>query len=158
MSASITHVVFIIVIILSIVHRSIFPAISCIVHVVFLLFIILQHLVAIVDPLLVLLTHHVLARDGDGGRCRRSDSAPRVASVCANHFLAGRDASRATLQIAHLDLLPVEVYMLEFHVLVHATFGAVGFVAALDGALVVPLDLGGRPPVPLPLVIAMLTA
>ena len=48
--------------------------------------------------------------------------------------------------------------MLQFHVLVHATFGAVGFVAAFDGALVVPLDLRGRSPVPLPLVVAVLTA
>ena len=48
--------------------------------------------------------------------------------------------------------------MLQFHVLVHATFGAVGFVAAFDGALVVPLDLCRRSSVSLPLVVAVLTA
>ena len=48
--------------------------------------------------------------------------------------------------------------MLQFHVLVHATFGAVGFVAALDGAFIVSLDLSGCSSMPLALVIAMLTA
>ena len=83
---------------------------------------------------------------------------PSVGSVIAGHFLAGRYASRPTLQIAHLYLLPIEVYMLQFHVLVHAALGAIRFVAALDGALVVPLDLRGCSPVPLPLVVAVLTA
>ena len=83
---------------------------------------------------------------------------PSVGSVIAGHFLAGGNASRSTLQIAHLYLLPIEVYMLQFHVLVHAALGAIRFVAALDGALVVPLDLRGCSPVPLPLVVAVLTA
>ena len=159
-SASIFHVVLVVIqifviIILVTIHRSAFPGI---VHFVFLLLIILHQLVVVVSQLLVLMTHHVLARDRDSGGARGSHLTPSVASVSADHFLAGRNASRSTLQIAHLYLLPVEVYMLQFHVLVHAALGAVGFVAALDGALVVPLDLRGRSPVPLPLVVAILTA
>ena len=71
-------------------------------------------------------------------------------------FLTNGNAPRSTLQVAHLDLLAIVLDMLQFHVLVHAAFGAVGLVAALDGALVVPLDLCGRPSMPLALVISVL--
>lgn len=48
--------------------------------------------------------------------------------------------------------------MLQLHVLVHAAFGAVGLVAAFDGAFVVSLDLSRRPAVPLALIVAMVAA
>ena len=66
---------------------------------------------------------------------------------------AGRDPSWATLQIAALDLLPVEFDMLKLHVLVHGAFGTVGLVTASYGASVVSLNLSGRPPMSLSLVI-----
>ena len=87
---------------------------------------------------------------GEGCRATSMDAAAAL--------LTDGDASWPALEVAHLDLLAIVLDMLQFHVLVHAAFGAVGLVAALDGALVVPLDLRGRSPVPLPLVVAILTA
>ena len=48
--------------------------------------------------------------------------------------------------------------MFQLHVLIHATLGPVGLVAALDGALVVPLDLSCSSTVSLALVVPILTA
>lgn len=68
-SALIFHIVLVIVqifviIILLTIYRSAFP---CIVHFVFLILIFLHNLVVIVCQMLVLLAHHVLARDRDSG-------------------------------------------------------------------------------------------
>ena len=83
----------------------------------------------------------------------------RAASVdAAAALLTDGDASRPALEVAHLDLLAIVLHMLQFHVLVHAAFGAVRLVAALNGALVVSLDLCSRPSMPLALVIAVLPA
>ena len=96
-SASIFHIVLLVVqifviIILLTIHSSVFP---CIVQFIFLLFIIIQQLVFVISQLLVQLTHHVLARNRDSGSARGSYLT--VASVSADHFLAGRNASRSTL-------------------------------------------------------------
>ena len=94
-------------------------------------------------------------------RCKVAGAAVgegcRAASVDTTAaLLTDGDASRPALEVAHLDLLAIVLDMLQFHVLVHAAFGAVRLVAALDGALVVSLDFRGRPSMPLALVIAVL--
>ena len=73
-------------------------------------------------------------------------------------FLTDRDATGPTLQVAHLDLLSIVLDMLQFHMLVHAAFGAVRLMAALDRALVVSLDLCSCPSVPLSLIVTLLPA
>lgn len=84
---------------------------------------------------------------GEGGCAAAVDTAA---------LLTDGDAPGPALEVAHLDLLAIVLDMLQFHVLVHAALRAVRLVATLDGALVVPLDLRGRPPMPLALVIAVL--
>ena len=53
---------------------------------------------------------------------------------------AGRNSPRPALQIAALDLLSIELLVLQLHVLVHGTFGAIAFMTSLDRACVMPLD------------------
>ena len=43
--------------------------------------------------------------------------------------------------------------MLKLHVLVHGTFRAIRLVTALDGASIVPLDLGCSPSMSFPLIV-----
>jgi len=75
-------------------------------------------------------------------------------ALLTDDVCAGGYASRATLQVAHLHLLAVELNVLQLHMLIHASFGAVGLVAAFDWALVVSLNLRGCSPVSFALVIA----
>ena len=96
---------------------------------------------------------------GAGAAVRERGCAAAVDTTpAAAAFLTDGDAPGPALEVAHLDLLAIVLDMLQFHVLVHAALGAVRLVAALDGALVVPLDLRGRPSMPLALVIAVLPA